>query len=79
MIRVKVELISARTGQTTLLAMAAIANDGKGSKTLGNYDAAFTLKSGRVWRESHVEAFPRTRKNVWWLIRRLLSQLEEPA
>ena len=74
MVKVTVELISAITGETSTLGVAYIANDGRGSKTRGNYDAVFTLKSKAPWRMARVEDFPRQRLYAWDLLYRVLKQ-----
>lgn len=73
MIRVTVELISARTGQTSVLASATITNDGTGTRDRGNYDAAIGRKGGGIARNARIENFPRLSKNVWWLLARALN------
>jgi hypothetical protein len=74
MIRITVELVSARTGLTTRLATAVITNDGTGSTSRGNYDAIFSLRKIKTWRTSRVEKFPRKYKSVWILVQRLLNE-----
>jgi hypothetical protein len=73
MIRVTVELVSARTGETTRLGDALIFNEGSGTPTRGTYGAVFRLKRLRPWRTSRVMDFPRQSKNVWYLIYRALK------
>ena len=73
MIRITVELVSARTGETTRIASATIANEGTGTRTRGNYNADFLLKRRRVWRTSRIVDYPRQSKNVWYLIYRALK------
>lgn len=73
MIKVTVELQSAKTGETTLLGTAVIANDGFGTSSRGTYGAIFGLKRKRHWRGAYVEGFPRKSKNVWHLLRELLN------
>lgn len=74
MIRVRVELISARTGETTLLGQAIIANTGKGSETRGKY--LYRLSKRRrqrdLWREGFIDDFPRKRLGPWDLLYRAL-------
>lgn len=75
MIRIRVELISARTGETTLLGQAIIANDGKGTPTQGDYSFKLSQRGGRQWwREGAVEGFPRKRLGAWDLLYRCLRE-----
>ncbi len=89
MIVLKLELHSARTGETTEIGRAIIANTG-GSSTLGNYicKIARRQKDGtdysntKTWhsplREGEVNKYPRLSYNVWRLvIRSLLSAFPE--
>ena len=74
MIKVTVELISAIDGHTEILGTATIANDGRGTKTRGNYNAVFASKRKLVWRLVGVNDFPRERLNAWDLLYRCLHQ-----
>jgi hypothetical protein len=74
MIRITVELVSARTGIKSRLAVAEICNNGSGTLSSANYDATFALKQKKIWRMSRVEHFPRKYKNVWYLIQRALNE-----
>jgi len=79
MIRVTMELISARTGETELLGIAEICNDGNGSQSIGHYVAKLgkrgrpVLQDGRqIWRHGRVLNFPRLRLGAWDLLYRCL-------
>ena len=76
MIRIRVELISARTGETTLLGQAIIANDGKGTSTQGDYFFKLSQRGRalRWWREGVVKGFPRQRLGAWDLFYRCLRE-----
>lgn len=80
MIRVRVELLSAITGETTELARMHITNDGLGTGTFGNYNievlrgrCAEALDNGLVNKVGRVECYPRQRLHVWNLVRRALT------
>lgn len=82
MIVVRVELHSAITGVKTELARMIISNDGTGSAECGDYDAA-TLRGRsavqldrlQVQRRGRVEAYPRLRLHVWYLVARALRAM----
>ena len=82
MIIVSVQLVSARSGQTTELARMHIANDGTGTERVGNYagktlrgrstaqlDKATTQHTGRV------RGFNRGSLHVWNLVARMLKDM----
>lgn len=83
MIVVKVELVSAVTGQTTLLGSAIIANDATSrDPKKGSYDVKVARKPDagdlkRVWarplRTGRVENYPRLAFNMWRLVIRALA------
>lgn len=75
MIRITIELVSARTGLTQRIGTALISNDGTGTSSHGNYEAIFHLKRKNVWRTARAENFPRKYKNVWFLLKRLLAEI----
>lgn len=83
MIRVTVELVSARTGRTSTLATAMIANDGKTSLETGgkrgSYNVIFNLKRKFGWRSVRVEDYPRKSLNIWHLVHRALTAALKPA
>lgn len=88
MIRVTVELLSARTDRTTTLGVGYISNVtgttehvlNKGR--LGNYHVQLSGKGGarddhgrikKVWREAAIHGYPRASLVFWHLIARCLS------
>lgn len=76
MLLIRVELWSARTGQRKELGCAAIANVG-GSIKRGRYHVRLArtfdrLRAGKVWREAHVDGFPRRSLGAWDLLLRAL-------
>lgn len=86
MIVVKVELVSAKTGLTTLLGAATITNEGtvtaKTNGRRGNYYCRFwgKRKGTLPWRTSDVIGFPRKSLNAWHLLHRALTEaLKEKA
>ena len=55
--------------QAKVLHTAQIANNGKGSLTVGNYTATFSARGGKTrWRTSRVSNFPRKAKGAWYLL-----------
>lgn len=72
MIRVKVELVSARTGKVKLLGTARIWNLGTGTRTQGNYGFILRGKAGKVIDTGWLHRFPRTRLLGWDLLYRCL-------
>lgn len=76
MIVVKVELHSAITGEVRTIAKAEIANEGTGSKTVGNYTARFMGRRGTVNRIGHVTGHRRLALSVWSLIRKALEGVD---
>lgn len=82
MLIVRVELHSAVNGRVTEIARLVIANDGTGSKTVGNYRghayrgrAASQLDRRVVTRTGSVRDYPRLRLHVWNLVARMLSSM----
>lgn len=85
MIRVTVELLSARTGKQTTLGIMIICNDGTMSDGTGNskrgnyighvYRKGTLPKFAHVQRGGHVENFPRRSYTVWRLILRMLRSM----
>ena len=73
MIRITIDLVSARTGETTRIGCAVIRNDGTGTRTRGNYDVMFGSKRKSAWRTAHVVDYPRLSKNVWYPVYRALK------
>lgn len=70
MILVRLELLSAVTGEVKDLGVAEIANDGKGSVDLGDYNVRLYKWGGgrRLWRQGHVTGFPRKTFGPWDLL-----------
>jgi hypothetical protein len=76
MIRVTVELVPhGREEHKRVLGRMVIANDGSGSPTAGNYEAAATGKAPRVWKNATVRGFPRKRLLAWDLLYRVLHEM----
>ena len=83
MIRVRVELVSAVTGETTELARMHLINDGNGTESLGYYDVevlrgASTKQLDRrtVQKRGRVAEYPRKRYHVWHLVALALFRME---
>lgn len=80
MILVTVELISAIDGHREILGVAEIWNDGKGSKSKGNYGFKIggrnrkNLTNSAVIRQGDIKGFPRNRLLAWDLLYRCLHQ-----
>jgi len=76
MILVTVELVpKGDFDRRKIIAQAKIANDGTGTNARGNYRFVLWRKKPTAWRSGEVTNFPRTRFNVWYLIRRCLENL----
>lgn len=82
MIRVTVELLSAKTGETTELALMHISNDGTGTSLRGNYDGVtfrgrshMALSKHVPAQSGHIENFPRQQQHVWHLVARMLATM----
>lgn len=83
MIRITVELLSARDGHVETLGQAIIYNDATGTPEDGNYVAKLSRRGGfkpkaeklGIWRMAAVKGFPRKRFNVWYLLREALDAL----
>lgn len=87
MLKVTVDLISARDGHTETLGQAIIYNDATGTQQRGNYHALFSRRGGfkrpqsptsaadqrNVWRSTDVQDYPRERYNVWYLLAEALK------
>jgi hypothetical protein len=84
MIRIRVELIAASTGQVTELARMYIVNDGTGDDPhVGNYDvevlrgrSAEQLDRRTVQKLGKVRNYPRLRYHVWHLVALALHGME---
>lgn len=75
MLRITVELVSARTGETKLLGVGTIANDGNRSAETegkrGAYAASFSKwapKENEVWVSGKVPDFDRLKRGPWDLL-----------
>ena len=69
MLRVTVELLSARDGSRKVLGVAEICNDGTGTPQRGNYLAKFSRRGGHgVWKRVELANFPRQRLLAWDLL-----------
>lgn len=79
MLKITIELISARTGKRSILHEAIIANDATGTATRGNYNAILSRKGGltstrgNVWKSTELKHFPRKAKNSWHLLKQILD------
>lgn len=74
MIRVTVEMVSGGVGEPVVIGRAILWNTGKGTRARGSYDGMFWRKKRSVWRNSHIENFPRQRLSVWHLLYQLLGE-----
>lgn len=63
-------------GNAREIANAVIANDGSGTKSVGNYLATFQTAPGRL-ADSEVKGFKRRQNHVWELIRLSLNNAFE--
>jgi hypothetical protein len=79
---IRVELLSAITGQTTELARMHICNRGDGTQEIGNYKVATlrgrdrkALDKGALQREAEVIGHPRLRVHVWNLVAKALGAM----
>ena len=85
MIVVTVELHSARDGHKEVLGKVLIANDGTGTKTLGNYDVWIGRRHEADVRKIHenpigrgrVEKHARLRSTIFDLVRKALNAAYE--
>ena len=71
MIKVTIELISARTKKTSVLGIGEIANDATGTVEIGNYDVALSKwapKESETWKKGRVEDFDRQKRGPWDLL-----------
>lgn len=57
-----------------LLGCGAIANDGSGSNSTGNYNFELSDRSGKLWKSGEIKGFPRKRLLGWDLLFRILRQ-----
>lgn len=74
MVKITVELVSARTGQTKVLGTAIIANTGEGDESTGNYSVTLNGWNRKAWRRGKVLGFPRKRLGPWDLVFRALRE-----
>jgi hypothetical protein len=87
MLIIRVELHSAVTGKVTEIARMLMYNDGTGDVKMGNYKGKTvpgktegpmipqTIHQRRPMRSAEVKLYPRTRLNVWHLVRRMLDNM----
>lgn len=79
MLRIKIELDSAITGEITELGQAVIYNDGSGTRDSGNYHAMVQTLEGEVTgvsiEHTKVTKFPRLERDAWDLLYLVLQQL----
>lgn len=82
MIRVTIELLSARTGRRTTLGVMDISNDGSlsdgsGDSPRGCYNARMYRRGSwsTVQRTGRVEDWPRRSKTVWQLLHKMLDNI----
>lgn len=79
MIRITIEILSARTGKTSLLATGTISNDVVRSQetqgSRGSYNVVLNDKAGRLWKTGRVENFPRKQLLAWDLLTRALNNI----
>lgn len=69
MILVTIDLISANTGERETLGEVRIANDGRGTPEIGNYNVRLMRKKGRKpWRLGKVTGFHRQSRGVYDLL-----------
>jgi len=72
---VTVDLVSARgPSRDRRLGTLNLTNDGTGSKTMGNYDAAFFGPSGGLGKRGHVAGHQREAVSIWNLVRRACEE-----
>jgi len=76
MIKVKIELRSARTGKVESLGEIRITNDATGTPLRGNYDVLKCGKNGRVLKVARVENHPRKSNTIFNLLRKALEALK---
>jgi hypothetical protein len=88
MLVVTIDLVSARTGERSMLGRMFVCNEGTGTPERGNYTVEVCRKGsampsglgGHTQRTGEVKSFPRKSYNVWRLISRaLLSAFPEEA
>lgn len=59
-----------------LLGTAIVSNIGGGTKARGDYQYGLALKTARVWRDGEIKNFPRSKRNVWYLLKEILKCLD---
>ena len=59
------------------LGRMSIANDGTGTRTVGQYDSRLYGNGGRSMGQTRVTSWPRLQKHVWDLVLVCLRQLRE--
>ena len=74
MIKITVELVSAISGNTSVLGVAHIANDGQGTVEKGDYAVKLSKFGGKgLWKSGWVKGFARQRLGGWDLLFRALQ------
>lgn len=77
MIRVTIDLISARTGEVSKLGEMHICNDGTGTNTSCHYDGRVLTKPrfNRAIRLGRVENHKRHQLSIWFLVAKMLENM----
>ena len=75
MVRITIELLPLGNEKyKEVLAVGTIANDLTGTRTNENYKYTLSRQRGtRPFRKGTVSGFPRLRKNVWYLLKKVLD------
>lgn len=84
MLVVRIELVDANTGKVSELSRMLIANDGTGTRAVGNYDVrlsdAGVTDNRKVWesyaRKGRVEQHDRRFEPLWTLVRRAIAGVD---
>ncbi len=76
MLKVRITLHKATTGETEEIGLINIANTGEGTPKIGKYRAVLFTKGNkpRIWKTALVEGFPRTRLQAYDLLYRVLRE-----
>lgn len=73
MIRVTIELVPFGVGKPIKIGEARIANDGKGTPEVGNYNYTLKGKRGRKLATGKITGFKRQEKLAWDLLKLILE------
>lgn len=77
MIRITIELLPhGYEEKKTIIATGKIVNDGTGSVSIGNYKYELELYK-QSWNHGEIKGFPRQEKNIWQLLREVLSSIKK--